>query len=73
MSAVGNSERPQRVESDGSEKLEADIPASCTDSLFSKPPQSGMADERSLAAILVNVSNVSILLKNSLFRVLKII
>jgi hypothetical protein len=31
------------VESDGSEKLEADIPASCTDSLFSKPPQSGMA------------------------------
>jgi hypothetical protein len=33
------------VESDGSEKLEADIPASCSDSLFSKPPQSGMAQE----------------------------
>ena len=32
------------VESDGSKKLEADIPASCTDSLFSKPPQSGMAE-----------------------------
>jgi hypothetical protein len=32
------------AESDGSEKLEADIPAGCTDCLFSKPPQSGMAD-----------------------------
>jgi hypothetical protein len=34
------------VESDGSEKLKADIPASRTDSLFSKPPQSGMAENR---------------------------
>ena len=31
--------------SDGSKKMEADIPVSYTESLFSKPLQSGMADE----------------------------
>ena len=47
------------VESDGSEKLEADIATGWTDSLFSKPPQSGMAEEQPLAASVVTVSNVS--------------
>jgi hypothetical protein len=40
--------------------LEADIPASCTDSLFSKPPQSGMAEEQPVVAIALTVSKVSI-------------
>ena len=47
-----------RVESDDSKKLEADVPASCTDSLFSKPPQSGMAEEQPLIAITQNVLTV---------------
>jgi hypothetical protein len=34
------------VESDGSKKLKADIPASCIDSLFSNPPQSAMAEQQ---------------------------
>jgi hypothetical protein len=29
--------------------LEADIPASCTDTLFSKPPQSGKAEKETIA------------------------
>jgi len=39
------------VESDGSEKLEADIPAGCIDSLFIRLPQSGMAEERKFSRI----------------------
>jgi hypothetical protein len=35
MSAFGKCERQQSVESDGSEKLEADIPTGRADSLFS--------------------------------------
>jgi len=46
------------VEGDGSKKLKADIPAGCTDSLFSKPPQSGMAEEQPLIAITQNVLTV---------------
>src|ERR1019366_26462 len=55
----GEYEVPLCVESDGSEKLEADIPASCSDSLFSKPPQSGMAEERIFMAILTTGRSVS--------------
>jgi hypothetical protein len=39
------------VESDGSEKLEADIPSGCTDSLFRKSPASGKAEERTFFMI----------------------
>jgi hypothetical protein len=39
--------------------LEADIPAYGADTLFSKPPQSGMAEEQPLAASAVTVSKVS--------------
>jgi hypothetical protein len=46
------------VESALSKFSEADIETGSTDSRFSKPPQSGKADERTLAAISVNVSNV---------------
>jgi hypothetical protein len=47
------------VESDGSKNLEPDIPASRTDSLFSKPAQSGMAEEQPVVAIALTVSKVS--------------
>lgn len=47
------------VVSAGSAKLEADIPASCTDSFFCKPPQSGMAEKKPLMANEITVSNVS--------------
>ena len=39
--------------SDGSKKMEADIPVSYTESLFSKPPQSGMAENRTVAVPLL--------------------
>jgi len=45
LPASVKSEVPKCVESDGSEKLEADISASYTDFLFSKSPQSGMAEK----------------------------
>jgi len=43
MTASRSADRQLCVESDGSKKMEADIPVSYTESLFSKPPQSGMA------------------------------
>jgi len=59
VSAIWNCDRPQCVESAPSKFSEADIPASCTDSLFSKPPQSGMAEEQPVVAIALTVSKVS--------------
>ena len=59
MTALGKSEYPECVESDGSKKLKADIPAGRTDRLFLKPPQSGLAEEQPLAASAVTISKVS--------------
>jgi hypothetical protein len=39
--------------------LEADIPAYGADTLFSKPPQSGKAEEQPVVAIALTVSKVS--------------
>jgi hypothetical protein len=45
MTALGKSEYPECVKSDGSKKLKADIPAGRTDRLFLKSPQSGLAEK----------------------------
>jgi|SRR5450759_1119642 hypothetical protein len=51
---------PLRVESTLSKFSEADIQTGSTDSLFSKPPGSGMAEEQPVVAIALTVSKVSI-------------
>lgn len=51
---------PACVESDGLRNfLEADIPAARSDSYFSKPLQSGMADKQKLDEASMSVCNVS--------------
>jgi len=47
------------VESDGSKQLEADLPASFTETLFSKPPQSGKAEQQTKMMITLDVACVS--------------
>jgi hypothetical protein len=49
MTALGKSEYPECVESDGSKKLKADIPAGRTDHLFLKSPQSGLAEKMTVS------------------------
>jgi hypothetical protein len=59
MSASSKIIRSVCVVSDGSEKLQADMPAGCIDSLFIRSPQSGMVEEQALAASAVTVSKGS--------------
>jgi hypothetical protein len=47
------------VESDGSKKLKADLPAGYADYIFRKSPASGKADERPSMAILLTGRSVS--------------
>jgi hypothetical protein len=48
-------EVPIGAESDASKHLEADFAVGWTDSVFSKPPQFGMAEEPFLTAIALTV------------------